>query len=363
MIIIATQCFPPDRGGIENLLGGLADALNARGEAVHVFADRPRTAGEEPGPFKVTRFSGFKPLRRRLKAYAVARAVRGQKVKGIFADSWKSAEFLAPLGVPVAVFAHGMEFPANPTAGKRARIAKALAKAHTIIADSAFSGSLAMPYLADGGARVKVLNPPIGPQPEPPPGEANAIRQLVAGRSPILLTLSRLEPRKGIDMVLRALPDILASHPNTVYVVAGAGGDRARLEKLAIDIGVSASVVFAGSVSAGAKAALFAAADVFVMPSRRDGNSVEGFGIVYLEAAWYGVPAVAGREGGGADAVRDGKTGFLCDATDHRDVGRTIQRILADGALKRQLSAAASTHARGEAQWANAIDGFLGALR
>lgn len=362
MILIATQCFPPDRGGIEMLIGGLADALHAHGEAVHVFADRARTEGADPGSYAVTRFGGFKPLRRRLKALAIARVVRAQTVKGVFADSWKSVELLAPLGVKVAVLAHGMEFPANPSPGKRSRIAKALAKAHVIIANSAYTAALVKPYLSDGDARLRVINPPIGPQAEPTPAALSGIGEVIAGRSPVLLTLARLEPRKGVDMVIRVLPEILKSHPKAVYVVAGSGEDRARLEQLATDIGVAGSVHFVGPVDGKAKAALFASADAFVMPTRREGNSVEGFGIVFVEAGWYGLPALAGREGGAVDAVRDEATGLLCDAMDQGDVLRQIERLLSDGELKRRLGAAASHRARGPAQWTTALNQFLDAL-
>ena len=268
MILITTQCFPPDRGGIEMLMGGLADALHARGEAIAVFADRQHAGAADQSPYNVKRFGGFKPLRRRLKALAVAQAARAQNVRGVFADSWKSVELLAPLSVPIAVLAHGMEFPAVPPAGKKARIAKALAKAHAIIANSAYTASLVKPYLTDGDARLRVVNPPIGPQLEASSEALGGIREIIAGRSPVLLTLARLEPRKGVDMVIRALPDILKSHPKAVYVVAGGGEDRARLERLAMEAGVASNVHFTGPVDGAAKAALFACADAFVMPTR-----------------------------------------------------------------------------------------------
>ena len=341
----------------------MADALHARGEAVRVYADRARTDGPDPGSYAVMRFGGFKPLRRRLKAFAIARAMRGQTVKGVFADSWKSVEMLAPLGVPLAVLAHGMEFPANPSAGKRARIAKALAKARCIIANSAYTASQVKPYLGDGERRLRVINPPIGPQPEATPEALSGVREIIAGRSPVLLTLARLEPRKGVDMVIRALPEILKSHPKAVYLIAGGGEDRARLEQIAFDAGVAPSVYFTGPVDGAAKAALFASADVFAMPTRREGNSVEGFGIAFVEAGWYGVPALAGRDGGAVDAVRDELTGLLCNATDQSDVLRQIERLLSDGELKRRLGSAASQRARGEAQWSAALNQFLDALK
>lgn len=363
MILITTQCFPPDRGGIEMLMGGLADALHASGKEVVVFADRAHEDGPEiAAPYPIHRFGGFKPLRRRTKAWAVAKAARGGRVEGIFADSWKSVERLPKLGVPTVVLAHGMEFPANPTSGKQGRIVRALAKAKRVIANSAYTAGQAKPYVADSAIRLSVVNPPIGPQPAPTDEALAELRTVIGRRSPVLLTLARLEPRKGVDMVIRALPDILKAHPKAVYVVAGGGDDRPRLEKLALDLGVGAHLHFTGAVDGPAKAALFSLADAFVMPARREGNSVEGFGIVYLEAAWYGVPSLAGREGGAVDAVHDGETGLLCNGDDLNDVKRQILRLVGDAALKRKLSAGASARARGAAQWSNAVKDYLAAL-
>lgn len=363
MILITTQCFPPDRGGIEILMGGLADALAAAGKDVIVFADRMHeTASEMSAPYTIKRYGGFKPLRRWLKARAVAKAAKSARVEGVFADSWKSIELLPKLNVPIVVLAHGMEFPANPTSGKQGRIVRALAKATRVVANSAYTASQAKPYVASSKTRLHVINPPIGPQEAPVEGELADLRATIAGRSPVLLTLARLEPRKGVDMVIRALPDILKTHPNSLYIVAGGGEDRQRLEKLALDGGVARHVHFAGAVDGPAKAALFSLADAFLMPARREGNSVEGFGIVYLEAAWYGVPSLAGREGGAVDAVRDGETGLLCNGDDLADVRRQALRLLDDASLKKRLSAGASARARGPAQWTNAVRDFLAAL-
>ncbi len=364
MIIITTQNFPPDRGGIETLMGGLADSLAQAGEKIAVYADRIRTAGlleRSALSYPVQRFGNLRPLRRRVKAGAVAVAARASGVKGIFADSYKSIELLPALDVPIAVLAHGMEFPARPSPFKRARIKRALGKARTVIANSAYTATLVRPYLSDGDRRLRIVNPPIGEQPEPPAQAKDQVRRLIAGRSPVLLSLSRLEPRKGVDMVVRSLPAVLKSHPSAVFVIAGGGDDRARLERLASDTGVTAHVHFAGPVDGEMKAALLASADLFAMPTRRERDSVEGFGIVFVEAGWYGVPAIAGRDGGAPDAVIDGKTGLLCDGSAPADVSGKIMRILDDTDLRRRLGAAAAERARASL-WAAALPKFLDAL-
>ncbi|MFI2812954.1 glycosyltransferase family 4 protein [Microbulbifer sp. JSM ZJ756] len=362
MILITTQCFPPRRGGIEVLMEGLADNLGRAGREVLVLADRVED-GEVPrsDTYQLRVYGGWKLWRRRRKAQAVRSLVRKGGIEGVFADSWKSAELLSDLGVPLAVLAHGMEFPANPDAAKRARIRKALSGAGVVIANSAYTADLVRPYLS-AKTRLVVINPPIGPQPVALPDQLETVDAVIGGRGPVLLTLARLEPRKGVDAVIRALPELLRRHPDLLYIVAGRGEDRARLEELAVSEGVADNVHFAGGVSDEEKAALFSRADLFVMPARREGDSVEGFGIVYREANWYGVPVLAGRDGGAADAVVDGETGLLCDAADQADVTAHILSLLEDDAKLRRMGENAAGLARGIAQWQASVRRFLEAL-
>jgi phosphatidylinositol alpha-1,6-mannosyltransferase len=121
-------------------------------------------------------------------------------------------------------------------------------------------------------------------------------------------------------------------------------------------------VRFVGAVDGDIKAATFAAADVFAMPSRRIGNSVESFGIAYLEAGWYGAPSLAGNDGGAADAVSDGETGLICDGGNPDSVADALLQLL-DEARRKPLGAAARARAHGSAQWASTLPAYLAALR
>lgn len=364
MILITTQTFPPDRGGMETLMGGLADALHRSGEKISVFADRVHTPGvdELDLPYPMRRFASVRPVRRRTKAMAIAEAAQGRLVKGLFADSWKSIELLPRLGAPCAVLAHGMEFPTRPSEHKRMRIARSLSKARTVIANSRYTASLVRPYLSDGERRLVVINPPIGRQPDPTPQAIGKLRRIADGRGPVLLTLARLEPRKGVDMVIRAMRNVRKAYPDALYVVAGDGEDRKRLEQLAEDNGVAASVRFVGAVDLDFKAALLASSDVFAMPTRREGDSVEGFGLAYIEAGWHSVPALAGREGGATDAVLDEETGLTCNASSLADVTSKLMRLIDDGALRKRLGAAAAKRAHGPLQWSESLPRYLAAL-
>lgn len=138
----------------------------------------------------------------------------------------------------------------------------------------------------------------------------------------VLLTVGRLNPeerRKGHDKVIAALPEILATHPDVVYLVAGRGEDKSRLRILSQTLGVEKAVVFADRVSADDLPHLYRLADLFVMPSTQ-----EGFGIVFLEAAATGVGVIGGNADGSADALADGAIGTAIDPENPAALVRAI---------------------------------------
>lgn len=139
----------------------------------------------------------------------------------------------------------------------------------------------------------------------------------------VLLTVARLwsgDIYKGVDVTLRALPQILAQEPTVKYLVIGRGDDQPRLQQLAQDLGVAQRVVFAGFVATESLPDHYRLAQGYVMPSQ------EGFGIVYLESMACGVPVVAGDRDGSADPLQDGRTGWRVP---HRDPAAVAQACLA----------------------------------
>jgi phosphatidylinositol alpha-1,6-mannosyltransferase len=363
LIAIVTQCFQPDVGGIETLMTGLADQIALSGRAVAVFADHVRTASatELERPYPIHRFGAIRPLRARFKRQAIARAM-ASGIAGIFADSWKSIGALPAGAGPVAVLAHGTEFSLDAPAHKARRINQALKRARTIVASSRYTATLVNRFTAGVEAAVIVVNPPIDQLPRAEAPALARVDAILAGRGPVISTLARLEPRKGVDTVIRAVAELRPHYPGIVYLVAGAGGDLDRLRGLAAQCGCADAVVFVGQVSdPQTRGALLTRSDVHAMPSRRVGDSVEGYGIAYVEAGWYGAPSLAGRDGGALDAVGDGETGLVCDGADQRDVTRALARLLDDAPLRRRLGAAAQTHAFGQT-WHAGLPRYLAAL-
>ena len=207
MILILTQCFPPDVGGIQILMYGLARSAIDAGHSVKVMADSYQgdRAFDVSSGIPTARYGGLKPIRRFLKGRTARQAILQQSPHAIFCDSWKSLEYLnPPAGAPVVVLAHGTEFPKRPKPIKIARMRRTFAKATAVVAASRFAADLARPYLADS-ARVCVVNPPISPLPAASKDEVAALRQRYGG-GPLLAGLARLEHRKGFDRVIEALP-------------------------------------------------------------------------------------------------------------------------------------------------------------
>ncbi|WP_040712121.1 glycosyltransferase, partial [Paenibacillus curdlanolyticus] len=169
----------------------------------------------------------------------------------------------------------------------------------------------------------------------------------------VILSVGRLVTRKGHDRVIESMPEVLKQLPNAMYVIAGDGPERARLEHLARTVGVADSVLFLGSVSGNDSLnAYYNLAHQFIMVSRElEKGDAEGFGIVYLEAASAGVPVIAGRSGGALEAVLDGKTGILVNPNAHAEITESIVRLAKDEELRRRLVEAGYKRAKAQFQY------------
>ena len=261
----------------------------------------------------------------RPKNLALRAALRRGSV-AVITDSWKSLEPLASslcAQAKVLCLAHGDDI--MPRSQRRgARIRRTMTKADHIIANSSPVAELALQYLPKGKSNVHVIPPGIGKPTAPNEEEVQYQGGQYGGKTPVIATLTRLVPRKGVDMVIRAIPALAATFPEIVYLVGGDGPDRTRLEALASELNVTAHVRFLGRLGDSEKTALLRRADLFAMPARIEDDSIEGFGIAYLEAASCGTPALAGTAGGAKDAVVDGETGWLCDGGDPDSVQKTL---------------------------------------
>ena len=363
-LLLATQNFGPAIGGIEQYCGELARALSAEGAQVTVLApDHAQAVAHDAAfPCEVVRYASGPA-----KELGLARALLAERARpfdALVCLQWTSA--LLPALRPsaqLAIVCHGKEVMPLAAWSLRARAeqlarAAVLRRADRVVAVSRFTAEHAIAAGARA-ERVQVINPGVDAAPfaaaaARPSGRSNGLR---------LLTVARLVERKGIDTVLRALPEIARRHPTLRYAIAGEGPDRARLEALAAQLGVGERVDWLGYVSQEALAPLYASADLFALPSRSipEQGDIEGFGLVLLEAQAAGTPVIAARSGGMPDAVHDGVTGVLIAPDDSAALARVASELLADPARRARMSEAARTFAAGKT-WHATARSFLAAL-
>ena len=167
-----------------------------------------------------------------------------------------------------------------------------------------------------------------------------------------MLTVGRLQRRKGHDNFIRALPTIKQSIPNILYAIVGSGPMEHELKSLAEELGVAGNVKFHGEISDSEMLKCYQQCDLFSLPNRTDGADVEGFGMVSLEAQSCGKPALVGDSGGTPETISEGKTGFAIDCTKPDLIAHKAIELLSEPGLLAQFGEDARTRAVDNFDWA-----------
>ena len=183
------------------------------------------------------------------------------------------------------------------------------------------------------------------------------------GCDTVLLTVGRLQRRKGHDLAIEAMTRVRSEVPGVKYLIVGDGDERPRLEALVDTLGLRDTVTFVGTVKAGDLPACYGAADVFVHPNRVDNGDVEGFGIVFLEAAAAGLPVIGGNSGGVPEAIDVGRSGVLVSGTDVGELADAIVTLARDGERRRRMGEAGCRFVATKFSWERAAGQVLAVHR
>jgi glycosyltransferase involved in cell wall biosynthesis len=250
---------------------------------------------------------------------------------------------------PYGIIAHDSEIYRSPNHKKNDLVKKGmmLKGASWIAANSRHTKSLIEAWRIPVG-RGKIVHPPVS--------EEVILESAVLGptfredNSLSLVTICRLVKGKGIDIVLRALKILAERGIPYRYVIGGEGPERRFLEGLVDELGLRDRVRFQGSVVGKEKWQVLRNSDVFVMPSRLDSTIPwqEGFGIAFVEAAAFGLPAVGSRSGGIPDAVVDGETGILVAEESPSDLADALTLLYQKPEIRREMGRAGRERARRE---------------
>lgn len=358
-VLLVTNDFPPKQGGIESYVYGMASRLYPEELVVYCSTSPGAAEFDASVDFDVVRADTSVLLPTPKTARTAAKLARRHDCDVV----WFGAA--APLGL----LASGLK--------RRTGIRHAVALTHGHEAAwAALPGArAALRRIARGVDVTTYLGEYTRERLEPIMGESTLLRRLTFGVdtvrfSPsvdgkpvrarhgltdrrVICCVSRLVPRKGQDVLIRALPRIQRAVPDAALLLAGVGPYQARLQRLARKLEVADDVVFAGAVPQQELPAYYAAADVFAMPcrTRRRGLDFEGLGAVYMEAASTGLPVVVGGSGGAPEAVRDGETGHVVDGQDVSGTARRLAELLVDSRRRQAFGEAGREWMQKEWSW------------
>ncbi|MFH0819827.1 MAG: glycosyltransferase family 4 protein [bacterium] len=370
-VLLLTLDFPPQTGGVANYLANISQNLSA--DKISILTVR------QSGSAKFDQKQGYKIYRENLISqlpiwpkwlaaiYHAFQVIKKEKPDLILVGQ------ILPLGTVALVIkkltglnyfvsCHGMDILlAQKNKRKKWLTTLIIKNSQQIIANSQFTKKEIM-KLGAGENKITVIYPcphtniiGVGACPNITNNQQLNNKQLNEkfnlSNKKVLLTVGRLVERKGQDQVIRALPEVIKSFPKLVYFIVGSGPYQGELEKLAKELNLEDKIIFAGRVNDEELTNYYQTADIFIMASRQIAGDVEGFGIVYLEAASFGLPVIAGRSGGVGEAVLDGQTGILVNPENIKEIAQAIIKLLADENLAKKMGQTGKERVEKEFQW------------
>ena len=372
-LLLLSPDFPPEVGGTQTYAYELAKRLHTRCDDFAVMASQQPGAAEVDDnlPFEIIRLTASDnvfPLAALPWLYALRR--RFDTTVHVLWPSSLATLILRRLGWQGHVFvaAHARELLIGPAAypPPLRSLYDWLRRRAIIGADGLFPVSRYTADLLKGmGAspdRIAIVHNGTDPKHFSPGDDPALRRSLGLEGKRVVLTVSRLVTRKGVDTVIRALPEVARAVPEVAYVVAGTGPDERRLRSLAAGVGVADRIHFVTAVPYRALPGYYNMCDVFAMPAGDVTPDVEGFGIVFLEANACGKPVVGARSGGIPDAIRHEETGLLVEPDDPAGLAAALIRLLTEPDLADRLGRQGRARVLAEATWDHAAERLFDAL-
>ena len=334
MFLIVTRNFPPEIGGIQTLIGGLSESLLDHGP-VKVFAyEYPNSSAfDSKSLMKIERVKGIKIFRKYRKANLVNSFIENNtNIRAIITDHWKSLELIKKENIEkVKTFCllHSKEINHPKGSLINKRLLKSVNSANFVIANSNYTKELAIKIGIDK-SKIHIIFPGIYK-----PKNVDSITKIKADELfndafPKIITVSRLVKRKGHDKILMLIKNLKPKFPKIKYISIGFGEEENNLFKLRKELSLEKEVIFLKNIDQNIKNALVQKADLFLMPTRIDKKSIEGFGISFVESGSYGTGSIGGKDGGSSDAIVHDKTGLLCDGNDLNSIYESVNEFLKD---------------------------------
>ncbi|HOZ56340.1 MAG TPA: glycosyltransferase family 4 protein [bacterium] len=348
-ILLFTLEYPPFKGGVANYYGNLVGRWPASDQVLVLHNNEGQLIKK------------WLPIKWLPAIWQLYIKIKKEKIDHIIVGH------ILPLGTavyfvskitrtPYTVFLHGMDLAYAQKLPRKSKLAyKILAKAENIICVNNYTADLTRKFLKENQyEKIKVVHPGIDPELEIDNQLTEELRfKHNLTNKIVLFSVGRLVKRKGVDNVIKAMPEILKSAPNLYYIIAGDGPDKIYLKELARGIN---NVIFLGEVADKEKWAWLSLCDIFIMPARNIDGDFEGFGIVYLEANLAGKPVIAGDSGGTKDAVQGAYSGILVDPENISRIAGAVIGLAQDAKLRIKLGEQGRERAINEFNWEKQID-------
>jgi len=255
--------------------------------------------------------------------------------------------------IPYICYIHGEDVEAAATSRELSWIVnKVLANTTRLICNSQNTANLLLNNWQVIPDKIAILNPGCDTSKFiPAKPDENIKKSLNWQGKKVILTVGRLQERKGQDMLIKALPEIKKSIPNILYAVIGGGEEKQKLESLTEELSLKDNVLFMSEISDEQMIQAYQQCDVFALPNRTVGLDIEGFGMVLVEAQACAKPVIAGDSGGTAETMVIGKTGYIVDCTQPEPIAEKLITLLQEPEQCTKLGTAGRIHVEKTLDW------------
>ena len=363
--IVFSEVFPPLHGGSGRWLWEVYSRLDADNYRVVAGKTKGSTLFDSKANLNIRRIAfdyaswsdwslfSFRGIAFYLRLFVrLKKIVSNYNVTAIHCGRCIPEGFVAMLfkwfyGIPYYCYIHGEDIENAATSRSMTVMLKpVLRHASLLICNSKNSHRLLLKHWQVNAANCCIVNPGANTKAFTPAPRDESIRQRLGwDKRFVIVTVSRLEERKGHDMMVKAMADIVKSVPHALYAIIGSGPLQAYLATLTETLGLREHIVFMPDVSDQDMISCYQQADVFVLPNRDIGRNIEGFGIVMIEAQACGIPAIGGLSGGTPETVLHGETGYSVDCTTPEALAKHLTLLAHNEDMRLAMGQRARQHA------------------
>ncbi|MEP1555019.1 MAG: glycosyltransferase family 4 protein [Paraglaciecola sp.] len=291
---------------------------------------------------------------------AVLKLIKQENIESIHCGRCLPEGFIGFLinkykGIPYICYIHGEDVETAATSRELSWIVrKALSNADKLICNSQNTANIVLNQWGTEPGKTFIVNPGVDTHVfVPAQASLSTRKQLGWGSRKIILTVGRLQERKGHDMLIQALPEIIKVQPDVLYAIIGDGEKKGDLQQLVENLHLQEHVIFMSELTDQQMIQCYQQCDVFVLPNRSVGRDIEGFGMVLVEAQSCEKPVIAGDSGGTAETMLLNETGFIVDCTSPTHLPEKINLILKDPELAKKMGQKGREHVIETLDWEN----------